>query len=82
VRAANAQFTLQPWDHDPHPWYPFTVPANTPFITIVTDWYVPETAPVAIFAVFLGDYSLETLPLLGSKEHTLCGRQTSVASVS
>ena len=55
---------------------------KTPVITIVTEWYVPETAPVAIFAVFLGDYSLETLPLLGSKEHTLCGRQTSMASVS
>ena len=59
--SSNAQFTLQPWDHDPHPWYPFTLPAKTPVITIVTDWYVPETAPVAIFAVFLGDYSLETL---------------------
>jgi len=51
---SNAQFTLQPWDHDPHPWYPFTLPAKTPVITIVTDWYVPETAPVAIFAVFSG----------------------------
>ena len=61
--SSNAQFTLQPWDLSPHPWYPFTLPKNTPVITIVTDWYIDQgLTRTAIFAVFLGDYSLETLP--------------------
>jgi hypothetical protein len=60
---SNAQFTLQPWDYSPHPWHPFTLPPNTPVITVVTDWYIDQGLErQAFFAVFLGDYSLETLP--------------------
>jgi hypothetical protein len=60
---SNAQFTLQPWDLDPHPWYPFNLPDNTPVITIVTDWYIdPGYNRTITYAGFLGDYSLETLP--------------------
>jgi hypothetical protein len=61
--SSNAQFTLQPFDPPPNPWYPFTLPNNTPVITIVTDWYIdPGLNLAATCAVFLGDYSLETLP--------------------
>ena len=50
-------------DSSPHPWHPFTLPPNTQFITIVTDWLLEAGVERhAIFAVFRGDYSFETLP--------------------
>ena len=60
---SNAQFALQPWDNEPHPWHYFNLPANTPVITIVTNWGISEhNKLILVNAVFLGDYSLETLP--------------------
>ena len=61
--SSNAQFTLQPFDPPPNPWHPFTLPKNTPVITSVTDWGMDKgNRLAAIYAVFLGDYSLDTLP--------------------
>jgi len=65
---SNAQFTLQPYDYsNPHPWNPFTIPPNTPVITIVLDWVLEGGVERgAYFALFLGDYSLDTLPPIQS----------------
>jgi hypothetical protein len=60
---SNAQFGLQPWDYSPPPFYYMNLPDNTPVITILTDWYIDQGYNPNVFnAVFLGDYSLETLP--------------------
>jgi hypothetical protein len=60
---SNAQFTLQPWDHNPHPWDPFTLPANTPVVTLILHWYQdPAYRMRALMYLFIGDYTLENHP--------------------
>jgi hypothetical protein len=66
--SSNAQFTLQPWSHVPTPWDPFTIPPNTPCITAMLSWEAHENGVVVstTMHLYLGDYSLETLPPLES----------------
>jgi hypothetical protein len=59
---SNAQFTLQPWDYNPHPWDPFTIPPNTPVVTAVLRWVEEGGQPSAYFHLFLGDYTLANHP--------------------
>jgi hypothetical protein len=64
---SNAQFTLQPWEHKPTPWDPFTLPPNTGVLTIVLDWIVGGGFETYLhFYLFRGDYALDTLPPLSS----------------
>ena len=60
--ASNAQFTLQPWNYNPHPWDPFVIPPNTPVITAILRWVEENSQPRAYFHLFLGDYTLEKHP--------------------
>jgi hypothetical protein len=53
----DAQFMLQPWDRRPPGKY-FTIPANTPVITVVLNWHVESSGlKVASFGLWTGDYS-------------------------
>jgi hypothetical protein len=63
---SNAQFTLQPYTFQPTPWDPFTIPPTTPVITAVLDWGIYGPARGAEFALYLGDYTLDTLPPLSN----------------
>ncbi|NYT77913.1 hypothetical protein H0A71_12975 [Alcaligenaceae bacterium] len=59
----NAQFTLQPYDSNPHPVNFFKIPPGTKAITIVNHWYVdPGFTVVSYFACYAGDWSLANLP--------------------
>lgn len=60
--SSNAQFALQPWDHNPHPWDPFMIPPNTPVITAIMRWMDDGNGPRVYFHLFLGDYTLANHP--------------------
>jgi hypothetical protein len=62
--APNAQFTLQPWDHQPTPWKQLKLPDGCQYITVVNDWWWNTDAQhiSCVFMLFIGDYSLATLP--------------------
>jgi hypothetical protein len=65
---SNAQFTLQPWSHNPHPWDPFMLPANTPVVTLVLRWFEEAGKPRVDLHLFIGDYTLKDLPGLWGQE--------------
>jgi len=59
----NAQFTLQPYESNPHPVKFFGIPAGTKAITITNHWYVdPGLNVVSYFACYAGDWSLANPP--------------------
>jgi len=59
----NAQFTLQPYDNNPHPVSFFKIPPGTSAITIYNHWYKdPGFNLVSYFACYAGKWSLGNLP--------------------
>jgi hypothetical protein len=59
---SNAQFKLQPWTHNPHPWDPFMLPANRPVVTLMLSWAETNGKPHVNMHLFRGDYTLEDHP--------------------
>jgi hypothetical protein len=60
---SNAQFTLQPYDFNPHPVNFFKIPAGIQTVTIINHWYVnPGFEKVSFFYCYSGDWSLENPP--------------------
>jgi hypothetical protein len=60
---SNAQFTLQPYDFNPHPVHFFNIPGGTKTITIINKWYVnPGFQKVTFFYCYSGDWSFENPP--------------------
>ncbi|GLS17424.1 hypothetical protein GCM10007874_04390 [Labrys miyagiensis] len=59
----NAQFTLQPYDHNPHPVNFFKIPPKTEVITIYNHWHIDEGLNRAsYFVCYSGRWSLGNLP--------------------
>lgn len=59
----NAQFTLQPYDFNPHPVSFFKVPEDVSVVTIINHWYIdPGFNRVSAFYCYRGDWSFETPP--------------------
>jgi hypothetical protein len=59
----QAQFTLQPFESNPHPVEFFKIPPGTNVITVINHWYIdPSNRRIAFFSCYSGDWSFTNPP--------------------